>query len=383
MKKFNKIIAVLLVISLISSFAVYASAEVSTGTFQMRYTDTDGKQITSAKAGEIIDVYLAINTADRYVSTFQADVMYDYALLSQTQATATTQKTPTVKNAAELLGDIADADTMIEDDSDPIFAATLENHPEFEDLYYYMLCGYGATKITPHKASFYPVSWTDVETAKYKMCRITYGTNYEEPTLGVYTNNQFVDFARIRFIAQADIATLDSSVIGWCADNDYLMDTDGANEPISVYMGNGVINMPVALAYAEVSAPTYLVNPVKNQIQWNNKNEKSVNIGVVAGFSADDIKINFVKGVSDNVTKIGTIYKINGEVQSPELTTNRVYSVNGGESYNFRIVLGNISTETTDTYSVIPYVVYNGETVYGPEIKITPDDVTTLVDRLS
>ena len=139
----------------------------------------------------------------------------------------------------------------------------------------------------------------------------------------------------------------------------------------------------VSNAVVEAAAQTYLVNPVKNQIQWNNKDEKSVNIGVVAGFSADDIKINFVNGVSDNVTKIGTIYKINGEVQSPELTTNRVYSVNGGESYNFRIVLGNISTETTDTYSVIPYVVYNGETIYGPEITITPDDVAEMLPRLS
>lgn len=136
-------------------------------------------------------------------------------------------------------------------------------------------------------------------------------------------------------------------------------------------------------AVVEAAAPTYLVNPVKNQIQWNDKDANSVNVGVVAGFSADDIAIDFGDdNIADNVSEVGAIFKING-VQQDNLKTTRVYAVNGGESYNFRIVLGNISTETTDTYSVTPYVVYNGTPEYGPEITVTPDDVADMVTRLS
>lgn len=387
MKKFNKIIAVLIVISILSSFAVCASAAVGDSVdMQLRFTDTDGNQITSAASGDIIDVYFAINTAGQYVKILQADVMYDVNYVKQTRATATKYQKPTASNSCELLGDMADAeDTLIEDPEDPIYAATAEKHPAFEDDWaYYALSGTGTFKVTPHAASFFPSSWTDEQQAQYNLVRITYKTNGGSAHVGIYSNEgEYVDLARFRFVAQADIESLDSSIINWCADQENNgMTGTSDNEPLSVYMSN-TTSLTMTYSIAEASAPTYLVNPVKNQIQWNNKDENSVNIGVVAGFSADDIKINFVNGVSDNVTKIGTIYKINGEVQSPELTTNRVYSVNGGESYNFRIVLGNISTETTDTYSVIPYVVYNGETVYGPEIKITPDDVTTLVDRLS
>lgn len=378
MKKFNKFIAVLIVISLLSSFAVFASAEYPTGDFQMRYTDTTGKQITSAKTGDVIDVYISINTAGRYVNAFQADIMYDIAKVTQIRQNGTSiPKSINANNCKELLGDMADTSTKITDENDPWVQYDIEN----DEWGGYYLIGKGTFTATPHTDNLYPKTWDNAKKAAYKCCRFSYITVYTTPVIGVYTDNEYMDFVRFRFYANEDIETLDASVIGWCEGAAVEMNTEPDNIGLSVYMG-GYELMPSTTSYAEVAVVKSPVYWVKNQIQWNNKEEQSVNLGIVAGFDVKDIAIDFGDdNIADNVTAVGAKYYLDGFLQK-DLTTTRVYKAKGGEAYYFRIVLGNISTTTTNTYKIVPYVVYNGTPVDGPEVEITPADVARYVKVL-
>lgn len=383
MKKFNKFVAVLIVISLLSSFAVFASAEYPTGDFQMRYTDTTGKQITSAKTGDLIDVYISINTAGRYLSAFQADIMYDFAKVTQIRQNGTSiPKSINANNCRELLGDMAETTAYITDENDPWVQYDIEN----DEWGGYYLIGKGTFTATPHTdtGSLYPASWDDAMKAQYKCCRFSYITVYTIPVIGVYTDNEYMDFVRFRFYANEDIETLDASVIGWSEGASVAMNTEPDNIGLSVYM-SGYEKMPVTTSYAEVAVVESPVYWVKNQIQWNNKEEESVNIGIVAGFDVDDIPISFTDGVSTNVKEVGVKYYINN-VFDRNLTTTRVYRAKGGEAYYFRAVLGGISTTTTDTYKVVPYIVYDdgtGAVIHeGTEVEIKPADVARYVTVL-
>lgn len=382
MKRFNKILAVVLVISILASFmgvSVFA-ADTANASYRFSIRNTDGDVISSAKEGDVIDLVIGIKT-NAYTPTFAINFCYDYTAVTQIKQNGTSTATINATNCRQLLGRFADKSTIEEYVDGDIYW----EYDEANDCNgYYLEWGNGTSTATPHKDTMYPSSWGDTEKAQYKCVNFSYITDVSDVVAVPNTFGEFYDVVRFRFIAIKD-TTLDDTIFFTNPNKNLTyIAVDPDDVPFSnAQTSDSIKATALTVEYDVAAAPTYLVNPVKNQIQWNDQSAGIVNIGVVAGFNADDIKINFVNGVSDNVTKIGTIFKINGEVQPGELTTNRVYSVNGGEAYYFRIVLGNISVSTEDTYSVTPYVMYDGEPVYGPEIKITPDDVATLVEKIS
>lgn len=382
MKRFNKILAVVLVISILASFmgvSVFA-ADTANASYRFSMRNTDGDVISSAKAGDVIDLVIGIKT-NAYTPTFAINFCYDYTAVTQIRQNGTSTATISATNCRQLLGRFADKSTIEEYVDGDIY---WEYDEENDANGYYLEWGNGTSTATPHKDTMYPSSWGDAEKAQYKCVNFSYITDVSDVVAVPNTFGEFYDVVRFRFIAIKD-TTLDDTIFFTNPNKNLTyIAVDPDDVPFSnAQTSDSIKATALTVEYDVAAAPTYLVNPVKNQIQWNDKDANSVNIGVVAGFKASDIAIDFGDDyIADNVSAVGAIYKING-VQYDDLSTTRVYAVNGGESYNFRIVLGNISTTTEDTYSVTPYVVYNGTPEYGPEITITPEDVAEMLPRLS
>ncbi len=379
MKRFNKILAVVLVISMLASFmsvSVFA-VDLENASYRLSIRDIDGKVISSASAGDVVDLVISIKT-NGYTPTFTINFCYDYTLLTQTrQSYTTTASTISATNCRELLGNFADK-TEITDEDDPIWQLESEEIGNG----YYLLWGAGTSTATTHKDTMYPSTWGDTEKAQYKCVNYNYTTDPGDSVLVPDTKGEYWDVVRFRFIANVD-TVLDDSVIFVnpdAAKTFIAMDPDDI--PLSNLQTTPVVK--VSNLTIEYEAPAAnLVYHVKNQVQWNDQAANSINIGVVAGFDSADIPIVFDDdNVSTNVTAVGADFAINDVAQAGK-TTTRVYMVNSGEKYYFRIVLGNISTTTEDTYTVTPYVVYDGQPYYAEAVTITPDDVATLAAKLA
>lgn len=379
MKRFNKILAVVLVISILASFMAVSAVAVDSpeAAFRFAYRDTSGKRITSVKSGEVVDLIVSIKT-NGYSPNFAIVFCYDYTLLTHIRQNGSAVQSLTANNCRALLGDFADKATQIEDEDDPIWQ--FENDEVGNG--YYKLWGAGSQlTATPHKDTMYPSSWGDTEKAQFKCITFGYMTDVNDSVLTVNTNNEFYEMVRFRFLALKDGELNENTVFANPDAKKTYVDIDPDDVPISAAQVSEPVRATISYAYEEavVESPVYWV---KNQIQWNNKEAKSVNIGVVAGFDVEKIAIDFGDDhIADNVSAIGAKYYLNGVLQD-DLTTTRVYKANGGKSYYFRIVLGNISTTTTDTYKIVPYVVYDGTPVDGPEVEIKPADVARYVTVL-
>lgn len=119
---------------------------------------------------------------------------------------------------------------------------------------------------------------------------------------------------------------------------------------------------------------------VKNQIQWADKENNKVNLGIVCGFDIADIGIQFENGTSTNVSSVGVTAKINGVTDT--YTERFVYSAKEGTAYYFRAVIGNVPGDYTGTIEITPFVVVDGTTEYGNAIEITADVLASNVAKL-
>ncbi len=379
MKRISKILSVCMVIAMIFSLAIVpvSAEDLDNAALKLSFEDTAGNAISSAKAGEFVDLYVSLK-CDAYVQTISYYLNYNTEYVKHVRQNATSDRTPSTANAGQWQGDfLNNSQVMLEDENDPLFIIDDEN----EGYGYYYMWGVGEKACTPYDSTTMPAP----ALATTQLVKVVYTSKFSDQTLLVNTHGEYCKMIRMRFLVQKDV-TFDDSIFFF--DNNLepvIVNIDSENVPFSVLAQNAAKNLNVAFEYAEAPVVTSPVYWVKNQIQWNNKEAQSVNLGIVAGFDVADIPISFTDGVSTNVKEVGAKYYLNNVLQD-NLTTTRVYKAKGGEAYYFRIVLGNISTTTTDTYKIVPYVVYNNGTedvtYEAPEVEIKPADVARYVTVL-
>ena len=109
---------------------------------------------------------------------------------------------------------------------------------------------------------------------------------------------------------------------------------------------------------------------VQNQYRPNGD---AYDIGVKFGFKTSDIDISFDgKGTAENVTAVGADIYVNGVKVDKEFTSRFVYDVNGDNSeYQYRVIIEGLAKDDATAYTIKPYVVYNGEPVYGEEVTVS------------
>ena len=381
MKKINKILAVLLVISMLAGvMAVSVSAANTTdAAFKFAFKDTSGNVINSVKAGDVVDLFVSIKT-EGYSPVFQIVFCYDYTLLTHIRQNGTAAQSITANNCRELLGDFADKTTQIEDENDPIWQFERDEIGNG----YYKLWGAGTSTATPHKDTMYPSSWGDAEKAQYKCISFGYMTDTSDSVLTVNTNGEFYEMVRFRFLALAD-TSLDSNVVFRNPDaaKSYIaIDPDDA--PISCAQYSTAVKVAkIAYEYETAAVEDKIVYHVKDQIQWANKDANTVNLGVVAGFDVEDIAIEFNEaGTSTNVDKVGAVVKI-GEKEDTKYE-RFVYEMNDGKSYYFRVVVENVPANYTGDIVVTPLVWMTGadEPIYGDPVTIDAATLAQMLTRL-
>lgn len=120
----------------------------------------------------------------------------------------------------------------------------------------------------------------------------------------------------------------------------------------------------------EITVGSFDVYHVQNQYRPNGD---AYDIGVKFGFKAEDIAIAFNdKGTSENVTAVGADIYVNGVKVDKEFTSRFVYDINGdGSEYHYRVIIEGLAKDDATAYTIKPYVVYNGEPVYGEEVTVS------------
>lgn len=378
MKRFNKILAVVLVLSVFASFfAVTASAvEIDTTKVGYKFTfkDTDGNVINSAKAGDIVDLYLSMQTY-AYAKAAQIKFYYDTNILTQIRQNATkTGQSLSASNCRQLLGDFADKTTFVEDEDDPFWQYEDEN---VGNGGYYL---YGASTWTANPKANAPTGWTDEEKAKYQPVLFSYVANVADSTLLIHTNGEFLDVVRFRFYVNSD-TQITRDVFG-CVEQkaETFIEVNNLDVPISTVACKRTVIVPT-ISWGEPAAKK--VYHVANQVQKNAEDASLINIGVKGGFKASDIAIAFNDaGTSTNVKNVGAKVTINGVTQTG--TERFVYDVNGdGSEYQFRAVINGVDPSNASEIKVVLYVeMTDGTTHEANEVTISTSDIAALAAKV-
>lgn len=376
MKRFSKILAVVLVISLFASiFAVTASAisnDTTKAAYQIAFKDESGNVISSAKSGDVVDMYVSVKTY-AYATALQLQFSYPKDALTHTRSNVTTVKSVTAKNGFALLGNFANTDP-IEDEDDPIWQYEDENVGNG----YYKHWGAGEFIGTPHNTTQYPSTWTDEQKEKYNLINLMYTTDPTDSVLLINTDGEFAEFVRIRFIAQKDV-TLDGTdftapicFVGYNTDGDVLLANCQKTNATKCF---------ASLEFAKAAAKK--VYHVANQVQKNADDASLINIGVKGGFKASDIAIAFNDaGTSTNVKNVGAKVTINDVTQTG--TERFVYDVNGdGSEYQFRAVINGVDPSNASEIKVVLYVeMTDGTTHEANEVTISTSDIAALAAKV-
>ena len=137
------------------------------------------------------------------------------------------------------------------------------------------------------------------------------------------------------------------------------------------------LNYDISAAYVDVTvgeeAPEYDVYHVKNQYRPSEEVAGAFDLGIKFGFKTEDIKIAFDEiGTSTNVTAVGADIYVDGVKVDGIFESQYVYDVNGDDSeYQYRVIIKNLAKADATEYTVKPYVVIDGNTVYGQEATVS------------
>jgi len=359
MRKFSKVLAVVLALTLLVATGVLPASAVDTenAALKLSFKNADEEEITSAATGDVIDVYVSLKV-DAYVQAMQFYVNYnsEYVTHSDIRKTEVTE-IKNAKYAGNWLGDFTD-DSEIELTEGELYDIDAANL----DYGYYLNWGAGATMtITPYNASTMPTP----PVATTKLVKVVYATETSDQTLLVNTKGEFYEMVQLRFIATKDIATLDSSIFFF--DNDLekvIVNIDSENVPFSTLAINAAKNLNVTFEYAGGTTPapvTVKVNNLSTQVQWANKDAGLMNLGfrgqIAEGYdaTADDAGTTGPNG-GKNLAKLTEVgFYLNGT----KYQAYTIYNfVNGG--YFYRVVVGNVSYDSETEFSAQAYVVIDG-----------------------
>lgn len=343
MKRLNKILAlVLALVMMVGVVSVCASAaDITNAAYKVAFMDSNTESptaISSAKAGDVVDVYISIKT-NSYSPLFAFLAFYDATALTHTRQNATEVKNINDANCAALQGRFANK-LAVENPSQDLI-----DH-EDDEIGVGEILDWGASlpTTTPHTDDMYPASFTDAQKAQFKGVNFGYLAPTNQTVLTVNTEGQYVEMVRIRFIAQKDV-TLDKNVFYLLEDpvSTYIA-IDPADEPFSrlqkeapVKVSNLVVEYATAGGTTPPPAdePTAAVENLDTKVRWATTEEDSRSNVLYVGFEGK------LTGVSAD--KVSTIKEIGFKFSTSDKTLATATNVPTYVIYDF-------TAETADTY---------------------------------
>lgn len=359
MKNVKKVLALMLAITMMFGVvSICASAaNTTTASFKITYKDANGEVIDSAKAGDTIDVFIAIKT-DGYAPNFYIQSFYDVTLLTQ----VSTSSAAFDKNTAyEAQGRFTQTGV--------VDAANGGNGEALD-------WGAGTFNSALHNKRMYPKTWTDAEKAQYQGFVVGWKAPASAGSIvTVNTQNQFEDFAKLRFTVIADTALNDStfkfekSMTYVNIDpDDVAVNIEQTSSPVKV-TGDS-LNIEYASAGGSTPAATVKVNTLDAQVQWADKEKGLLNIGfrgqIAEGY---DHTKDLAGGTGPNgglqlntLSEVGFILTSERDgVTNTPYPAYTIYNFKDG-GYFYRLVVGNVPYTSDEDFSVQAYVVIGGKT---------------------
>ena len=359
MKNVKKVLALMLAITMMFGVvSICASAaNTTTASFKITYKDANDEVIDSAKAGDTIDVFIAIKT-DGYAPNFYIQSFYDVTLLTQ----VSTSSAAFDKNTAyEAQGRFTQTGV--------VDAANGGNGEALD-------WGAGTFNSALHNKRMYPKTWTDAEKAQYQGFVVGWKAPASAGSIvTVNTQNQFEDFAKLRFTVIADTALNDStfkfekSMTYVNIDpDDVAVNVEQTSSPVKV-TGDS-LNIEYASAGGSTPAATVKVNTLDAQVQWADKEKGLLNIGfrgqIAEGY---DHTKDLAGGTGPNgglqlntLTEVGFILTSERDgVTNTPYPAYTIYNFKDG-GYFYRLVVGNVPYTSDEDFSVQAYVVIGGKT---------------------
>ena len=373
MKRFNKILALVLAMSMIFSVvSVCASAANTTDAgFKVRFVDNDGNAITSVSAGQTVNVIVSIKT-DGYSPIFAFLAFYDYTALTHIRQNGTAVQNITANNCRELYGRFKNTGTYT-DDPDLL---DYENN-EVGNGYVNDWGFTGNVTVTPHKDLMWDgIGFTDAQKAKYKGINFGYLVPVTDSNSTVNTKGEWYDMVRFRFYAIADIASLGEDTFFLLDNNTKTYITiDPDDQPLRNLQSSTPIkasNLEVIIAGGTTPPPAATVsveNIEKTQVQWQNKDEGKLRIAFRGNIK--NYTLNLADGSETEIADIaemGVVYSksnTNPTVGGENCTAAPAWTIydftTGG--YFFRAVVGNYPYDNADTLYANAYIIIDGQTI--------------------
>lgn len=375
MKNVKKVLALILAMTMMFGVvSVCASAaDTTSASFGVAFKDADGKDITEAKVGDIVDVYLSIKT-NGYTAVFALLSCYDATALTHVKENATaTGAAPTAKNAAEVLGRFG-SDAAVEDEA--LIAHEAEKGGE-NATGEVLDWGTGSLTITPHKAAMYPSTWGDAEKAQYKCINLGYLAASDYSNLTVNTKGEFAELVRYRFICIKDTA-LNSSVFFKSPDaKKSYISIDPDDEPLANYQVSAPVDVAnLTIEYLGGTTPppatqTPSVNTLAAQVQWADKDAGLMNLGFRGQLVNYDVAAE--KGTTTgpnggtNLIETAQLKEIGiilakGTSTGTKYPVHTIYNFADG-TYFYRLVVGNVQYTDIEEFSAKAYVVIGDQTI--------------------
>lgn len=381
MKRFNKILALVLALAMICSvvsISVFA-ADTTNASYKVRFVDNAGNPITSVAAGSCANAIISIKT-NGYSPIFAFHAFYDATALTLNRQNREDLKPASAANCAELLGRFANtgvyadaSDELLEHEDDMIGAGAVQDW------------GYtGNVNVGVHADSMYPDSFTDAQKAQYKAVYLGFMANSTKTVscLTVNTEGVFVDVARFRFYANAD-TDLNTSTFFLPEDQtkNYIM-IDIDDEPLR----NCQVSNPVKVSNLTVEyeggvtpppANPITVENITTQVQWQDKDAGKMRVAFRGNIK--NYTLNLVDGSTTeiaDISEMGVVYsKTNtdptvGGANCSNAPAWTIYDfTNGG--YFFRAVVGNYQYDNAETLYAKAYIVIDDQTIYAPSAMTT------------
>ena len=379
MKRFNKILALVLALTMMCglvSICASAADTVNAG-FKVRYVDNDGNPVTSVAAGSTVNVILSLKTNNSYSPIFAAHLYYDSALFTHIRQNGSAAQSLSAKNCGQVLGRFANT-TEIED----VSAELLAHEDEIAGNGYVKDWGAdNSVAMASHKDNMYPDAFTDAQKAQYKAAAFIYTAQGTDSNLTVNTEGEYVDFVRFRFLVNSDTAVNSSNIFLYedIKRNYIMIDLD--DEPLR----NGQTTNPVkasglTIEYEGQSAPVQdpiTVENITTQVQWQDKDAGKMRVAFRGNIKNYDL--NLVDGSQTEIADIsamGVVYsKSNadptvGGANCSNAPAWTIYDFTTG-GYFFRAVVGNYQYDNAETLYAKAYIVIDGQTIYAPSAMTT------------
>lgn len=207
MKNVKKVLALMLAVTMMFGVvSICASAiDTTSASFKITYKDANATVIDSAKAGDTIDVFIAIKT-DGYTNNMNIQSFYDCKLLTQVSPSG---EALSKTNAYEPQGRFAN-----KGDAENVSQEILDQEMDLDAGCTGHVLDWGAAKFSPslHNKRMYPNTWTAAEKEQYKGFSIAFQTTAANGSIiTVNTENQFIDFIKLSFTVNEDTALNDST----------------------------------------------------------------------------------------------------------------------------------------------------------------------------